>query len=527
MDETTMTTIIGQRTLRTLLEYRSRTTPHRPFVIFDDLEGNTTHLSYAEFDAQANRAANALRALGITHGDKINLHLSNCLEFLLLWFGAAKIGAVIMPTNVASSAAELEYLVDHSESRAIFTTRAYLDVTEQVRRRCAGVQALVLCDAPPPNSTCLHLQTLLAEQESVAPAAKVSALDEAAILYTSGTTARPKGVLVTHANYIYAGETVAKAIRLAPEDRHFVVMPLFHGNAQYYSTMSTLVVGASMTLTARFSASRYFDLCVAHQCTVASLFAAPIRMLLAQPRRAQHRHNHLRVVIFAQNVTEAELAQWHERFGAPLLQLWGMTETMGPPLMNPIEFERRNMSMGLPVMGYEVALVDETGEPVQRGMTGQVVVRGEPGWTLMLGYFKNPEATAQTLRDGWLWSGDNARQDEDGYFHFIDRAKDMIKRAGENVAASEVEAVILQHPKVFDCAVIGVADEMRDEKIKAVVVAREGQRLDADEIIDWCRERLAKFRVPELIEFRRELPRTSVGKIQKHILRRESAPPTK
>jgi crotonobetaine/carnitine-CoA ligase len=523
-----MTNIVGNRTLRQLLEYRARTTPQRLFVIFDDLQGNTTRLSYAEFDAQVNRAANMLRTLGIEHNDKINLHLPNCLEFLYLWFGAAKIGAVIMPTNVAASADELEYLVNHSESRLIFTAGAHFDVVEDARRRCTGVEGIVVCDRSVPHGVKhLDFHALVEQQKDVAPPAKVGPLDEAAIMYTSGTTARPKGVLVTHANYIYAGETVAKAIRLAPEDRHFVVMPLFHGNAQYYSTMSALVVGASIVVMGRFSASRYFDKCIEHQCTVTSLFAAPIRMLLAQPRKPEHRNNRLRVVIYAQNITEAQLGEWHERFGAPLLQLWGMTETMGPPLMNPIEFERRNMSMGLPVMGYEVAIVDESGQPLPAGQTGQIVVRGDPGWTLMKGYFKNPEATAETLRQGWLWSGDNAHQDKSGYFHFVDRAKDMIKRAGENVAASEVEAVILQHPKVFDCAVIGVADQMRDERIKAVVVAREGQQLEAEEIISWCHARLAKFRVPELVEFRRELPRTSVGKIQKHILRRESIAPDK
>ncbi|MEE8216983.1 MAG: crotonobetaine/carnitine-CoA ligase, partial [Acidiferrobacterales bacterium] len=175
------------------------------------------------------------------------------------------------------------------------------------------------------------------------------------------------------------------------------------------------------------------------------------------------------------------------------------------------------------VMGYEVDLVDDDGQSVKRGEVGQIVVHGEPGWTLMKGYFKNPKATAQTIRQGWLWSGDNARQDDDGYFHFVDRVKDMIKRAGENVAATEVEAVILQHPKVFDCAVIGVPDEIRDEKIMAVVVAREGEQIEAEDVIGWCQERLAKFRVPELVEFREQLPRTSVGKIQKHILRREMA----
>ncbi|MEE9560266.1 MAG: AMP-binding protein [Acidiferrobacterales bacterium] len=518
-----MATIVGDRTLRDLLEHRAHTTPDCTFVIFDDLAGNVVQLNYTQFDERVNRAANLLLALGIASGDKVNLHLPNCLEFLFLWFAAAKIGAVIMPTNILSSATELEYLLNHSESRLIFTNSDHVDVAERARQNCAGIEAVIRCGRSEEQSAYRCFEELMAAQSAAAPDAKPSPIDEVAILYTSGTTARPKGVMVTNANYIYAGETVAKAIRLSPKDRHFVVMPLFHGNAQYYSTMSTLVTGASMSLMARFSASRYFDQCITHHCTVASLFAAPMRMLLAQEQRDQHRNNRLRVVIFAQSVTEEQLSEWRRRFNAPLLQLWGMTETMGPPLMNPIDYERHNMSAGFPVMGYEVDLVDNDGQSVERGEIGQIVVHGEPGWTLMKGYFKNPEATAQTIRQGWLWSGDNARQDADGYFHFVDRAKDMIKRAGENVAATEVETVILQHPKVFDCAVIGIPDEIRDEKIMAVVVAREGEQVGADEIINWCQERLAKFRVPELVEFREQLPRTSVGKIQKHILRRELA----
>ena len=208
------------------------------------------------------------------------------------------------------------------------------------------------------------------------------------------------------------------------------------------------------------------------------------------------------------------------------MQLWGMTETMGPPIINPFDGERRNLSMGLPAPGYTSRLVDDSGRPVARGEIGQVVVRGEPGLSLMKGYYKNAEATAETIRDGWLWSGDNARQDEDGYYHFVDRAKDMIKRSGENVAVSEVEAVIREHPAVFDCAVIGVPDEMRDEAILAVVVPRaaesaEPDGLTEDDVIGWCSERLAGFRVPQHVRFRKELPRTSVGKIRKHVLRAE------
>ncbi|NIR28592.1 MAG: AMP-binding protein [Gammaproteobacteria bacterium] len=519
-----MTCIVGRRTLRSLLEHRARATPRRTFVLFDDLDGGITTLTYAQFDARVNRTANLLRRLRIGYGDRINLHLSNCLEFLYLWFGAAKIGALIMPTNVASPPDELEYLVNHSRSRLIFTQSAHQAGAEEVRRRCPGVETVVVCDdaacAGTEDGTPLH--ALLAGESARAPAHSPDPSDEVGILYTSGTTARPKGVRVTHANYIYAGETVAKAIRLGPSDRHYVVLPLFHGNAQYYSTMSALVSGASMALTARFSASRYFERCIAHRCTVASLFAAPIRMLLAQERNPGHRRNRLRVVLFAQNVTEVQLEEWHQRFGAPLLQLWGMTETMGPPLMNPIDSERRNMSMGLPVMGYEVSLVDEQGAPVTPGQVGEIAVRGEPGWSLMAGYLDNPEATAQTIRGEWLMSGDNARQDAEGYFYFVDRAKDMIKRAGENVAASEVEAVIRQHPAVFDTAVVGVPDAMRDEAILAYVVLREGESAGAEAIIEWCRARLASFRVPSRVVFRPDLPRTSVGKIQKHILRAEA-----
>ena len=532
---------VGCRTLQEILEYRARTDPEKLFLLYDEIDGEVISFTYAQFDHSVNRTAHMLQSLGIGSGDKINLHLSNCVEFLLLWFAAGKLGAVIMPTNVAATAAELEYLIDHSECRLIFTQSGHLDVVRRVQGRCARVEATVICgdsedcDAPsfdallsrqsdePPGShgDARFFDDLVSSRSDERPETLRDRSGEVGILYTSGTTSRPKGVLVTNANYIYAGETVAKAVCLTREDRHLVVMPLFHGNAQYYSTMSTLVTGASMVLSSRFSASRFFDQAIRHGCTVSSLFSAPMRMLLAQPRRSELAENKLRAVLFAQCVTENQLDEWRERFDAPLLQLWGMTETMGPPLMNPGHFRRNNMSMGLPVMGYRVKLVDEQGHVVPRGKVGQIVVAGEPGHTLMKGYFKNETATMDTIRDGWLWSGDNARQDGDGYFHFVDRAKDMIKRAGENVAASEVEAIILTHPQVFDCAVIGVPDPIRDESIVAVVVTVEGESLPADAIIAWCRERLASFRVPERVEFRRQLPRTSVGKIQKHVLRAE------
>ncbi|MCP5153941.1 MAG: AMP-binding protein [Ectothiorhodospiraceae bacterium] len=509
--------MVGRRTIRDLLEHRARSDPSREFLVFDDLAGGVLRIDYAGLDRLTNRAADLLTRLGVEPGEAINLHLPNCPEFLILWLGAAKLGVVTMPTNVASPAAELEYLVQHSESRLIFTTPPLAEVAETVRARCPLVRQVVKVDADVRG-----LEALLADTRDVAPVARPASEDVAGILYTSGTTSRPKGVLVTHANYLYAGETVAKGLALRSDDRFLTALPLFHGNAQYYSTMGALVAGATVVLMPRFSASRYLDVGIRHRCTVASLFAAPMRMLLAQPVDPRHRSNRLRVVMFAQSISEAQVAEWSSRFGAPLLQIWGMTETMGPPLMNPLAGPRDPMSIGLPSLGYRVALVGDDGRPTPPGDIGQIVVEGTPGQTLMLGYFKNPEATDETLRDGWLWTGDNARQDADGRFHFVDRLKDMIKRAGENVAAGEVEAVLGAHPDVFDCAVVGVPDAMRDEAIVAFVVPHAGATPSAATLIEWCRERLATFRVPSRIELRDTLPRTSVGKIQKHILRAEA-----
>jgi crotonobetaine/carnitine-CoA ligase len=335
--------------------------------------------------------------------------------------------------------------------------------------------------------------------------------------YTSGTTSRPKGVLLTHANYLYGGEVMAKAMRAAPGDRHLVVLPLFHAGAQLHAFIPMLLVGGSVALMERFSAGRFVDQTLRHQATLAALFAAPIRMLLAQPQRPEEATTRLRAVSYAQNVTPQQFEEWHRRFGAPLLQIWGMTETMSLPLMQPLDLPPKPLSMGMPVLGYEVKIVDEAGHEVPPGTTGELIVRGTPGVSLMKGYFKNPEATAQTLRDGWLWSGDQAFMDTDGYFFFVDRKKDMIKRAGENVSASEVEDTLKQHPAVFDAAVVGVPDPVRDQAIRAYVILNDGAAASAEDLIAWCRSRLSPFKVPGAVEFRATFPRTSVGKIQKHL----------
>jgi crotonobetaine/carnitine-CoA ligase len=501
--------VVAFRTLRTALEDKARRFPEAPCLWFEDAGGRVQGpWTWRDFDREVNRAAHFLLGSGLKPGDRFNLHLGNCPEFLVFWLAAAKTGTVMVPTNPVSTPEEMAYILAHSEAHLAVTEPSYGAACRTVRASCS--QLLDVVD-------CRPIQPLLRGLPDTPPDVAVASSDEVSMQYTSGTTSRPKGVLLTHANYLYGGEAMAKVMRVAPSDRHLIVLPLFHAGAQLHAFIPMLLVGGSVALMERFSASRFVDQVLRHGATLAALFAAPIRMLLAQPHRPEEGTTRLRAVSYAQNVTPQQFEEWHDRFRAPLLQIWGMTETMSLPLMQPLDLPPKPLSMGRPVLGYEVKIVDEAGREVPPGTVGELIVRGTPGVSLMKGYFKNPEATAQALRDGWLWSGDQAWMDADGYFFFVDRKKDMIKRAGENVSASEVEETLKQHPAVFDAAVVGVPDPVRDQAIKAYVILRDGAAARGEELIAWCRARLSPFKVPETVEFRTTFPRTSVGKIQKHL----------
>jgi carnitine-CoA ligase len=501
--------IVAARTLASALEDKSRRFPDVAFLRFEDADGRVEGpWTWRDFDREVNRAAHFLRARGLGPGERFNLHLGNVPEFLVFWLAAAKTGTVMVPTNPVSTPEEMAYILAHSEARLAVTEPRVGEACRAVRERCPALRDVV---------DCRPLDALLTGLPDTPPEVAVASSDEISMQYTSGTTSKPKGVLLTHANYLYGGEVMAKAMRAAPTDRHLIVLPLFHAGAQLHAFVPMLLVGGSVALMERFSAGRFVDQALRHQATLAALFAAPIRMLLAQPPRPEDAATRLRAVSYAQNVTPQQFEEWHARFRAPLLQIWGMTETMSLPLMQPLDLPPRALSMGMPVLGYEVKIVDEAGREVPPGSVGELIVRGTPGVSLMKGYFKNPEATSQTLREGWLWSGDQAWRDADGYFFFVDRKKDMLKRAGENVSASEVEEALKQHPVVFDAAVVGVPDPVRDQAIKAYVMLKDGATLTAEELIAWCRSRLSPFKVPEVVEFRATFPRTSVGKIQKHL----------
>jgi crotonobetaine/carnitine-CoA ligase len=500
----------GPHTVFDVLARTAADHPTAPFLIFEGIDGAVMRRSYAEMHERALDMGHVLLGCGVTPGDRVHVHMANRPEFYDCWFGTTAIGAVMVPTNPQLTASELAYVVDHADCKVSVTQQAL---------------APGLADVQPPErvlvadgSRVLRLDGADLLTQAAFPV--VDPLDTAAIMYTSGTTSAPKGVLVTHANYLHAGNVVAQHLRMRPEDRWLVVLPLFHANAQYYSSMSALVSGASIVLMERFSASRWGRQAVRHRATLASLFAAPIRMILAQQQREDDLANDLRAVIFSQNVTEAQLDEFERRFTTRLLQLYGMTETIAPPTLNPLYGPRNNMSIGRPTLGTRLRVVTQDGRDASVDETGELLVFGDPGATLMAGYLGDERATADAVRDGWLHTGDNVRLDGDGFIHFVDRGKDTIKRAGENIAASEVEAVVNSHPAVFESAAVGVHDDMRDEAIRLFVVKRDGAELSEAMLIEFCAERLARFKVPSFVEFLDALPRTPVGKIRKEVLRR-------
>jgi crotonobetaine/carnitine-CoA ligase len=505
--------IIGNRTLGSALEDKARRFADRPFLSFEGATGLVEGpWTWRAFDETVNRAAHVLLRRGLERGDRFNLHLGNCPEFLVFWMAAAKTGTVMVPTNPVSTGEEMEYVLSHSEARLAITEPQYGAPIHRVRGRCPALRDVL--EVRP-------LGPVVAAMPGAPPGVAVDPLDEVSMQYTSGTTSKPKGVLLTHANYLWGGEVMAKAMRVLPDDRHLIVLPLFHAGAQLHAFLPMLLVGGSVALVERFSASRFVDQAIRHDATLAALFAAPIRMLLAQPASERDGQTRLRAVSYAQNITPGQWEEWHARYRARLMQIWGMTETMSLPLMHPLDLAGKPLAMGMPVLGYECRVVDESGREVSPGTVGELIVAGVPGVTLMKGYFKNAEATADAIRGGWLHTGDQAWMDAEGWFFFVDRKKDMIKRAGENVSASEVEETLKQHPAVFDAAVVGVPDPVRDQAIKAYVIPKEGAEVGIEDLLGWCRARLSAFKVPEVIEFRQTFPRTSVGKIQKHLFGKE------
>ena len=461
------------------------------------------------------RVAADLVERGVKPGDAVHLALKNGPPFVAIWLATIGLGAWIVPADPMARTPELADHLARTSPTVGFCDRDRQDeyLPAAAEGEVKGEIEVVVIDETSVDHAWVSAQAAPAGGTFAAP----KPVDRAAVMFTSGTTGRPKGVEVSQANYAFAGQTMAAAAELTAEDRHIVVLPLFHANAQYYSFASAISVGAAVALMHGFSASGFLAQCARHRATAASLFAAPIRMILARGQSTPGVN--LRHCWFAQNIAEDQYETISDWFGCRPRQLYGMTETI-PAVLADGAADTRPDTMGFVTDGCRVDLQDSSGRSVGPGEVGEIVVGGTPGQTLFSGYLDAPDITAAGFRDGWFLTGDRATRSADGRYRFDGRRSDVLKVSGENVSTVEVEAVLSAHPEVLEASVVGAPDDIRDEVPIAFVVAADTLAPpSAAELRQWCGERLAPVKVPTDITFLDELPRTSVGKIRKFELK--------
>lgn len=516
--DTNNATILGRKNnIRRLLETRARQHGDKPFIIFVDKNNDEEILTFSQFDQRVNRLANWLKGRGVAKGDFVLTHLPNSPAFLVAAHAVTKLGAVFIPSIIYDTADDLQYKLNFSGAKVVVTDGQYYPEFDKILSSCPSVQEVLIyrSDAAIPGTHTWE-EAICTSSPELAPVT-IDPCDPAQMMFTSGTTARPKGVIHTHANLLYIGEVCARSFALRPDDRYLLVLPLFHVNAQCITWYPSLTAGASVVVCENFSASKFTQLARQYDATICSLVAATVRMILAQPEHALDAELKMWRCPYAIAITDEEWDGFEKRFNTTLVDLYGLTETLAPCTIMPIWGEHRRGSVGFPHFGMEVKIVDDDRAEMPVGEVGEIAIKGEPGISLFKEYYKNPEATAADLVGGWFYSGDFGRVDEDGYVYFVDRKKDVIKRAGENISAAEVERILADHPGVAESAVIAVPDPVRDEAVMAIVRPNPGGGLTPDEIMAYCQPRMAKFKVPSFVRIQSEpFPKTSIGKIKKN-----------
>jgi len=486
------------------------------FLVFEGPTGHVAEWTYGDFDHQVGRVGAKLCEHGVAEGSTIHLALTNCPTFVAVWLAANRLGATIVPSDPMGTTAELADHIERTSPIVGFCSGTRADVY-----RAAAPDDLIVIEIDETDTDFLPFAAGSGGRAEFADWAAPKPTDRAAVMFTSGTTGRPKGVEISQANYAFAARTMAEAVGLAHNDRQLVVLPLFHANAQYYSIASAIWAGASVALMHTFSASGFLPQAARHGATCASLFAAPMRMILARGGPVEGLV--LRHCWFAQNLADDQYETISQWFGVRPRQLYGMTETIPAVLTDRADHTRPD-SMGFVTAGCDVDVHDASGQPVPAGVVGEIVVRGEPGITLFAGYLDDPHTTAASFRDGWFRTGDRATRDDTGRFFFDGRRSDVLKVAGENVSTVEVAGVLTAHPGVLEAAVVGAPDPVRDEVPVAFVVAADrANPPSVADLLEWCRQRLTKAKQPRDITFLDELPRTSVGKIRTFVLRDQTS----
>ncbi|HEX5201033.1 MAG TPA: long-chain fatty acid--CoA ligase [Actinoplanes sp.] len=488
--------------LAVILRESAAARPDAPAVLHD---GGV--VTYAELDARSDALAAGLAARGVRPGTAIALQLPNIPEFLVAYYGILKAGGVVVPMNVLLRAPEIAYQLTDSGARALITWAGTAAEAGKAAAE-AGVGEVYVVGAG-------TFDDLLAPVAEPLPLCERAPGDTAAVVYTSGTTGVPKGAELTHFQLYMNADIPGRLFEIRPDDVVIAALPFFHVYGMS-STMNLAVrFGAALSLVPRFTPDRVLATIERDRATVFDGVPTMFGALLASARTTDYDTSSLRVCVSGGDAIPAHVLEEFERqFRVPILEGYGMTETASTITFNRSPEDRRMYSVGKPVWGVEVEVWDDDDRrlPPGRGHIGELVTRG---YHTMRRYHGHPAATADAFRGGWFHTGDLGYADADGFFYIVDRKKELIIRGGYNVYPREVEEVLYRHPDLIEAAVIGVPDERLGQEVKAIVVPAPGRTPAAGDIVEYCRERLAAYKYPRLVELRDELPLTASGKVAK------------
>jgi long-chain acyl-CoA synthetase len=514
--------------LSILLEDSARRYPDKTAVVFDAFR-----LSYSQLNAMANQVANALTGTGIRPGDKVALSCPNIPYFPIVYYGILKTGATVVPLNVLLKRREIAYHLKDCDARVYFC----FEGTPQLpmgQEGFAGFNEVDACETmiimtanPAATSPIEELTTLgqfIFTQSASFETVQTMPEDTAVILYTSGTTGQPKGAELMHSNMVMNAMISQSLVKLDNVERALIVLPLFHSYGQTVLMNATLYAGGTCVLLARFDPDAVLKTMIEENISIFAGVPTMYWAILHHPDADQYDldyiANTLKICSSGGAAMPVEVMKAFEaKFRVPILEGYGLSETSPVASFNPLDGIRKPGSIGIPVWGVEMMVVDDDDQPVPVGKTGEIVIRGH---NIMKGYYKRPEANKKVMRGDWFHSGDVGKMDEDGYFYIVDRVKDMIIRGGFNVYPREIEEVMLTHPAISLAAVIGVPDEQYGEEIKAFVILKEDVDTTVQSIIEWCKETMAGYKYPRMVEVRNTLPMTATGKILKTHLRSEA-----
>ncbi len=495
------------KTIKEMISKQAQAMPDKVFMYYKEITK-----TYRELDEISNRIGNGLLSLGIKKGDRVTMLIPNRPEFIYAWFGLMKIGAVMVPVNTLFKSDEIKYIINNSEATALITVGAFQDVVAGIRTELPLLKYVIVIE-PKTTEGIIPFDQVVSGKQSP-PEINVDANDYASFIYTSGTTGYPKGVIDTQNHYIANAHQIAEAAEFTEKDRAMLILPLFHCNAQVVTVMSPMYAGADFVLMEGFSPKDFLPAINKFKPTTFSGVPTVYAILNSLPEAEKYDLSSLRFVICGAAPMPVEVFNTFEKkYKAFILEGYGLSEATCASIINPLKGKRKIGSIGKPINGQEASIMDDNNKELPQGKIGEICIKGD---VVMVGYYKNPEATASTIKDGWLHTGDLGYIDDEGYFYIIGRKKELIIRGAENIYPKEIEEVLYKHPKVQEAAVVGIPDPKWGEDVFAFIVQKQGVQTSAEELTAFLKEKIADYKIPKHFIFKEVFPKTATGKIQKN-----------